>query len=108
MARKALPKAIALTPASTAIIFAVIRFMPHIAPFLCPKLVPLCPSAAFGRHGIWEDEGDAKDSGDWEPWLATPERHERQLLWCRAAMMTRRLGRPLFDHLVGAGEDGLG
>ena len=92
LARKALPKAFALTPASTAIIFAVIRFMPHIAPFLCPKLVPLCPSAAIGRYGIWEDEGDAKDSGDWEPWLATPERHERQLLWCRGCDDDQEIG----------------
>ena len=32
---------------------------------------------------------DLEDGGDWEPWLAAPEGHERQLPWClRAAMAT--------------------
>ena len=89
MARKALLKAFALTPASTAIVFAVVCVMLHIAPFLCPKLVPLCPSAAVGRHEDREDEGGTENNEDWEPWLATPE------------------GRPsslLLDPLVGAGK----
>ena len=26
---------------------------------------------------------DREPDADWEPWLATPEGHERQLPWCR-------------------------
>ncbi len=25
---------------------------------------------------------DLEDNGEWEPWLAAPEGHERQLPWC--------------------------
>ena len=30
-----------------------------------------------------EPDADGEDGGDWEPWLAAPEGHVRQLLWCR-------------------------
>ena len=35
---------------------------------------------------------DLEDGGDWEPWLAAPEGHERQLPWCRGADDDREAG----------------
>ena len=29
-----------------------------------------------------EPDADGEDNGDWEPWLAAPESHPGQLLWC--------------------------
>ena len=35
---------------------------------------------------------DLEDGGDWEPWLAAPEGHERQLPWCRGGDDDREAG----------------
>ena len=35
---------------------------------------------------------DLEDVGDWEPWLAAPEGHERQLPWCRGGDDDREAG----------------
>ena len=35
---------------------------------------------------------DREPDADWEPWLATPERHERQLPWCRGCDDDREVG----------------
>ena len=29
-----------------------------------------------------EPDADSEDNGDWEPWLAAPEGHPGQVLWC--------------------------
>ena len=92
MARKALSKAFGSTPAATAIAFAVICVMPHIAPPFCRKLVPLRPSPAIDCHQGLEPDADGEDEGDWEPWLATLEGHERQLPWCRGGDDDREAG----------------
>ena len=35
---------------------------------------------------------DLEDGGDWEPWLAAPEGHACQLLWCLGADDDREIG----------------
>ena len=35
---------------------------------------------------------DREPDADWEPWLAAPEGHERQLPWCRGCDDDREAG----------------
>ena len=39
-----------------------------------------------------EPDADSEDGGDWEPRLAAPEGHERQLPWCLGADDDREAG----------------
>ncbi len=51
-----------------------------------------------------EPDADGEDGGDWEPWLAAPEGHERQLPWCRGGDDDRESGQSVSNslHIRGA------
>ena len=58
----------------------------------CERLQGAIKGAIALLDRLYTPHVDLEEVGDWEPWLAAPEGHERQLPWCLGTDDDRETG----------------